>query len=244
MPFVDAAVAGTRNLLCVTATDTAPLCGAHFESGVRRYDTVPRNTEYHPEMGLRVLIGALVRRAASRDKAAVPVCSHVSRHYARTYLELEANATEANAALEELGFVHHCQDCLERDHEFGRLPDAPEVCPDCGSRRVVTAGPIWLGPVAEPSFVERVSDAVTDDMGEAKRARKLLDTVAGEPDRPTHYDQHRLYKQWSRPAIGMEEFVAALRDAGFAAARAHYSGTAFKTDATVAEMRDVTADLG
>ncbi|WP_435063535.1 tRNA (guanine(26)-N(2))-dimethyltransferase [Halobaculum sp. EA56] len=243
MPFADAAVAGTRNLLCVTATDTAPLCGAHFESGVRRYDTVPRNTEYHPEMGLRVLIGALVRRAAARDKAATPICSHVSRHYARTYLELDANATEANAALGELGFVHHCQDCLERDHEFGRLPDVPEACPHCGSGRVVTAGPIWLGRVADPGFAAAVEEEVTDDMGEAKRARKLLLTVAAELDTPTHYDQHRLCKQWGRPAVGMDEFVAALREAGFEASHAHYAGTAFKSDATVAEMRGATADL-
>ncbi|UIP00171.1 tRNA (guanine(26)-N(2))-dimethyltransferase [Halobaculum sp. CBA1158] len=243
MPFADAAVAGTRNLLCVTATDTAPLCGAHFESGVRRYDTVPRNTEYHPEMGLRVLIGALVRRAAARDKAAVPVCSHVSRHYARTYLELDANATEANATLESLGFVHHCQDCLERDHESGRIPDAPDACQYCGSSRVVTAGPIWLGPVADAAFAERVEREVTDDMGEADRARDLLATVARELDTPTHYDQHRLCKLWGRPAVGMEEFVATLREAGFAASRAHYSGTAFKSDASVAEMREATADL-
>ncbi|WP_348613241.1 tRNA (guanine(26)-N(2))-dimethyltransferase [Halobaculum rarum] len=243
MPFVDAAVAGTRNLLCVTATDTAPLCGAHFESGVRRYDTVPRNTEYHPEMGLRVLIGALVRRAASRDKAAVPICSHVSRHYARTYLELEANATDATATLGSLGFVHHCEDCLERDHEFGRLPDVPDECPHCGSNRILTAGPIWLGPIADAEFTERVDAEVTDDMGEAKRARKLLPTVAGELDTPTHYDQHRLCKQWGRPAVGMDEFVDVLREAGFDASHAHYSGTAFKSDATVAEMREATADL-
>ncbi|PSQ05848.1 tRNA (guanine(26)-N(2))-dimethyltransferase [Halobacteriales archaeon QS_6_71_20] len=243
MPFADAAVAGTRNLLCVTATDTAPLCGAHFESGVRRYDAVPRNTEYHPETGLRVLISALVRRAAARDKAATPVCSHVSRHYARTYLELEANATAANATLDELGFLHHCQDCLERDHEFGRHPDAPDACRHCGSARVVTAGPLWLGRVADPEFAATVEAAVTDDMGEARRARALLSTVATELDTPAHYDQHRLCKQWGRPAVGMDEFVDALRAAGFAASRAHYSGTAFKSEATVAEMREATAGL-
>jgi tRNA (guanine26-N2/guanine27-N2)-dimethyltransferase len=41
----------------------------------------------------------------------------------------------------------------------------------------------------------------------------------------------------------MDEFVAALRAAGFAATRAHYSGTAFKTDATVAEIRSATAGV-
>ncbi|ESP88635.1 tRNA (guanine(26)-N(2))-dimethyltransferase [Candidatus Halobonum tyrrellensis] len=244
MPFADAAVAGTRNLLCVTATDTAPLCGAHFDSGVRRYSAVPRNTEYHPEMGLRVLLSALVRRAAARDKAATPVLSHVSRHYVRTYLELDASASRANRAVEELGHVYHCQDCLERSHEYGLVADPPGACPACGSDRVVTAGPLWLGPVADPEFAAAVRERVTDDMGEAKRARDTLETVETELDTPTHYDQHRLTKLWGRPAAGMDEFVAALRDAGFDASRAHYSGTAFKTDASVADCRDATADLG
>src|SRR6056297_4157590 len=92
IPFADAAVQGTKHLLCVTATDTAPLCGAHFESGVRRYSAVPRNTEYHAEMGLRVLLSALVRTAARYDLAATPVLSHATNHYARTYLRLESGA--------------------------------------------------------------------------------------------------------------------------------------------------------
>ncbi|QLG28526.1 tRNA (guanine(26)-N(2))-dimethyltransferase [Halorarum halophilum] len=244
MPFVDAAVAGTRNLLCVTATDTAPLCGAHFDAGVRRYSTVPRNTDYHPEMGLRVLLSALVRRAASRDKAARPVLSHVSRHYARTYLELDASASAANDCVVELGHVHHCQDCLEREHEYGLVANPPETCPHCDSNRLVTAGPLWLGRVADADFAESVRGAVTDDMGTAKRARKLLDTLSGELDTPTHYDQHRLCELWNRPAPGMDDFIEALRDAGFEATRAHYAGTALKTDASIEEMRDPTAHLG
>jgi tRNA (guanine26-N2/guanine27-N2)-dimethyltransferase len=238
MPFADAALANARNLVCVTATDTAPLCGAHFESGVRKYSTVPRNTDYHAEMGLRVLISALVRTAARHDVAAEPICSHVTRHYARTYLELDHRATRADAAIERLGYVHHCQDCLERDHEYGLVANPPddECCPHCGSSRFVTAGPIHLGPVADPDFTTAVRDHVTDEMGEAKAARKLLGTVADELDRPTHYDQHRLCKLWGEPATAMDDFLADLRDAGFDASPAHYSGTAFKTDASVAEM--------
>jgi len=76
---------------------------------------------------------------------------------------------------------------------------------------VLTAGPLWLGPVADPDFARAVRERVTDDMGEAKRARKLLGTVARELDTPTHYDQHRLYKAWGEPAIGMDEFVDRLR---------------------------------
>lgn len=244
VPFADAAVRGARELLCVTATDTAPLCGAHFESGRRRYRTTPRNTEYHPEMGLRVLLSALARTAAKHDVAVEPICSHVSRHYVRTYLAVDHSATRANEAVGQLGHVHHCQDCLFRTHDHGLLADAPDACPNCGGNRVVTAGPLWLGEIADSEFTEAVRAAITDDMGEAARARRLLDTVATELGRPTHYDQHRLCELWGRPASGMDEFVAALRDAGHAATRAHYSGTAFETDADVAEIRAATAHLG
>ena len=242
IPFADAAFANARSLVCVTATDTAPLCGAHQRSGIRTYTTLPQNTEYHPEMGLRVLISALIRTAARYDTAATPILSHVTRHYARTYLRLDSRATRADELLGELGYVHHCEDCLRRTHERDPIAHPPEACDACGGDRVLTAGPIYLGAVADPEFARTTREHVTDDMGEAARARRLLDTVAAELDTPTHYDQHRLCKQWSRSAVGMDEFVDALRAAGFAATRAHYSGTAFKTDATVGEIRSATAE--
>ena len=238
IPFADAAFANGRNLICVTATDTAPLCGAHLNSGIRKYGAVPRNTDYHPEMGLRTLVSALTRTAARYDKAATPILSHVSRHYARTYLELESGARAADDCLENLGHVDNCEDCLWREATSGRIADPVDACPECGSDRVLTAGPIWLGPVADPEFARAARREVTDDMGEAKRARKLLGTVAREIDTPTHYDQHRLYKQWGEPAIGMDEFVERLRGAGHEASRAHYRGTAVKSTASIPEMRE------
>jgi len=77
-------------------------------------------------------------------------------------------------------------------------------------------------------------------MGTAARARDLLRTLVAELDEPTHYDQHRLCKAWGRSATAMAAFLDSLREAGFVASRAHYGGTAFKTDATVAEMERVT----
>ena len=242
IPFVDSAFSATRDLVCVTATDTAPLCGAHRNSGVRKYAAVPQNTEYHAEMGHRTLLSALVRTAARYDKAAVPVLSHVTRHYARTYLELDHRATRADAAIERLGYVHHCDDCLHRSWETGLVAHPPDACSNCGST-VRTAGPLWLGPVRDAEFTRAVLHEVTEDMGEAKRARKLLETLAAEVEAPTHYDQHELCKAWGVPAPAMDDFVRALRDAGHAASRAHYHGTALKTDASVSEIEAATTEL-
>ncbi|WP_123535836.1 tRNA (guanine(26)-N(2))-dimethyltransferase [Halosimplex salinum] len=236
IPFADAAFRGATRLVAITATDTAPLCGAHFESGVRHYSTVPRNTEYHAEMGLRVLLSALVRTAARYDLAAEPVFSHATKHYARTYLRLDSGAQAADALIEELGYVDHCEHCLYREATRGLIADPIDWCPECGEG-IQTAGPIWLGPIRDRAFTEAVRDAVDDGMGTAEQARDLCETVGAELDEPTHYDQHRLSKRWGVGATAMDEFLDRLRDAGHAASRTHYGGTTFKTDADVAEIR-------
>jgi tRNA (guanine26-N2/guanine27-N2)-dimethyltransferase len=68
----------------------------------------------------------------------------------------------------------------------------------------------------------------------------MLDRLETELDEPTHYDQHRLCKEWTRSAPAMDDFLADLRAAGFEASRAHYHGTAFKTNASVEEIRKRT----
>jgi tRNA (guanine26-N2/guanine27-N2)-dimethyltransferase len=239
MPFVDAAVNGTRELLCLTATDTAPLCGAHFRSGVRSYATVPHNTEYHAEMGVRVLLSAVVRVAARHDVAAQPVLTHASDHYVRTYLDLERGARAADACVDELGFVYHCQHCLWRDAQRRLIADAPAACPHCGEDLQV-AGPLWLARSCDRDFVAAVAEEISAEMGTADRAPALLATIRAELDTPTHYDQHRLTKRWGRGATAMEEFLERVREAGFAASRTHYGGTTFKTDADVAAIREAT----
>ncbi|QSX00083.1 tRNA (guanine(26)-N(2))-dimethyltransferase [Haloterrigena alkaliphila] len=240
MPYADAAFANCRDLVCVTATDTAPMCGAHFNSGVRSYSAVPRNTDYHAEMGVRILLSALARSAARFDVGVEPILTHATSHYVRTYLELEHRATAADAAVDELGSLYHCEDCLYRESDPGLIADPLETCPHCGGNRVLVAGPVWLGSVQDPAFVDAVREEIPDEFGTAERARDLCETLAAELDAPTHYDQHKLCRNWGVPANAMDDFLADLRDAGYAASRSHYGGTTFKTDASVGEIRAAT----
>ena len=245
MPFADAAFANARNLVCVTATDTAPLCGAHLRSGIRSYSAVPRNTDYHPEMGVRILLSALVRSAARFDVGVRPLLTHATSHYVRTYLELDHRATAADAAVETLGHLYHCEDCLCRESDPGLHADPLETCPNCDGDRMLTAGPLWVGPYRDREFVGAVREAVVDAgdlLGTATKAAELCGTLERELDEPTHYDQHRLCKEWGLPANAMADFLADLREAGYEASPAHYGGTTFKTDADVGEIREATAD--
>ncbi|WP_435100414.1 tRNA (guanine(26)-N(2))-dimethyltransferase [Halarchaeum sp. P4] len=238
-PFLDAAFANTRDMVCVTATDTAPLCGAHFQSGIRKYQTVPRNTEYHAEMGVRVLLSAMARSAARFDVGVTPLLTHATRHYVRTYVDLTHSASAANDAVDALGHVYHCPECLWREHDYGLHAARPDACPNCDGHNLLSAGPLWLDATREDAFVANVRDQLSEDMNTAEKADDLLADLSAELDQPTHYDQHKLYGRWGEPAVGMDEFLTALRDAGFDASRTHYGGTTFKTDADVAEIRDV-----
>jgi len=82
IPFLDAACQSVKRLLLITATDTAPLCGAHT-GGVRIYGARPLNTEYHAEMGTRILLGAVTRELGRYDKAIQPLLSYASAHFIR-----------------------------------------------------------------------------------------------------------------------------------------------------------------
>lgn len=241
IPFTDAAVRATNNVLCVTATDTAPLCGAHFNAGIRRYGAIPRNTEYHREMGLRVLLSALTRIAAQHDIAITPIFSHAETHYVRTYLEIRSGATRADSALDKLGSLWHCERCLYREMEQERLVTRRETCPNCEESSLLHAGPLWLGETHDPDFVATTRTHLTEDFGTFASATDLLETIEAELPIPMHYDQHKLCKRWNRNAPAMNSFLDDIREAGYAVSRTQYGGTTFKTTAPVDAIEAATA---
>lgn len=244
IPYIDAAFLGTDGLLCVTATDTAPLCGAHQQAGIRRYHSVPANTVDHTEIGLRTLIGALVRRGASHDVAAEPVLSHSTRHYHRTYLALEEGAKVADRVLEDVGFLEHCQSCWWRKPVSGLAPALRARCPACDVplRRI---GPIYLGPYRDRIFTKAVREAIDETMGTVTQAERLLERLEAEADIVGHFDHHALCDRLEIPAGPMEAVLDGLRERNYIATRTHFGGTTFKTDAPMTEVKAVvksTAD--
>ena len=230
-PFLDSAVSSASFFLGVTATDTAPLCGAHLKSGMRKYAAVPLNNEFHSEMGLRILIGSIARAASKFDKGIRPLFSHATRHYVRVYAEVLNGAGQADKTLKDLGFIAWCPQCKNTETKNGLAVFMNEDC-SCGGIRKMS-GPLWLGVFKDVDFCnEVIAEIESLPLNKKEAAVKLLTVCRDEADIPFFYDQHLLCEILKISAPPMEPFLESLRKAGYAATRTHFSGTSFKTNAS------------
>jgi tRNA (guanine26-N2/guanine27-N2)-dimethyltransferase len=94
------------------------------------------------------------------------------------------------------------------------------------------AGPVWLGSVQEPEVINAMRTLLPSlSLHTSRQLDNLLDLLETELPTSSHYDYHTLAKQAKVSPRPIEEVISHLRDNGFRASRAHYSGTALKTDA-------------
>ncbi|MFY9195037.1 MAG: tRNA (guanine(10)-N(2))-dimethyltransferase [Methanoculleus sp.] len=237
-PFVDSAARSAGRYLFVTATDTAPLCGAHLRAGMRRYFSCPRNTEYHAEVGLRTLLGFVVREVIKYDRGVEPLFCYAHEHFHRLHLALREGAAAADRTLARIGYIMQCPQCLYRSEQAGMLPE-PEECALCGAA-LVPVGPLWTGSINDDQTLCRMQEALPGVVaGTSPRIARLLATCRQELDTSSHYDYHVIAKAERVSPGSIATVIERLLALGYRASRAHYSGTALKTDAPLQTLREV-----
>lgn len=237
-PFVDSAARSARRYLFITATDTAPLCGAHLKAGMRRYFSHPRNTEYHAEVGLRTLLGFVAREVIKYDRGIEPLSCYAREHYHRLHLALREGAGAADRTLDRIGYIMQCPHCLFRSEQVGMLPK-PEECALCGAT-LVPVGPLWMGSINDDRVLCMMQETLPDfAVGTNKRIARLLDICRQELDTSSHYDYHVIAKMQKISPGNIVSIIDRLNSLGYRASRAHYSGTALKTDAPLQVLREV-----
>jgi tRNA (guanine26-N2/guanine27-N2)-dimethyltransferase len=235
-PFLPAAARSAQSYLFITATDTAPLCGAHLKSGIRKYLAFPVKTDYHREMGARILLGLAARELARQDKAMVPLLTHATEHYVRTYLRVEHGAKMADRCLEKMGYIEHCIKCGSFKGISDFISDFKAVnCANCGSPTIL-AGPLWLGQIQDSETITRAAAQISP---ENKNAKKLLEVCCNEADLPMYYDHHRICRRLGVTPKKVDQVIEALRDAGWKASRTHFTGVGIKTDAEVRAIEEI-----
>ncbi len=232
MPFMAAAVQAIRHggMIAATATDIAPLCGVHGRSTFRKYGAKPLKTSFCRELAVRIVLGAIARIAAIFDAGIKPLASHSTRHYLRVYVEVVKRTSAADRSMGEIGFLAYCPQCEWRSLVRGLATALPKACENCGSPLQV-GGPLWVGPISDPAFLERaVRKGV--DMGMGSREVGLVSMLLEESiEAPPYYQLDEMASKMGASSPPVKRIVEALRERGYRASRTHFDPKGIKTDA-------------
>ena len=230
--FVDAAVRGSRRFLFITATDTAPLCGAHLKAGKRRYFAQPMNTEYHGEVGLRILLGFVVRETVKYDRGIEPLFCFAREHFVRLHLRLIRGANAADETMKRIGYILQCKKCQYRKEQQGMFPETVS-CPHC-KEKLYPIGPLWLGSIQHKETLLQMRECLdTMELGTGKDLAKLIDLCYEELPTAGYYDYHRLAKIVGCSPPDINTVINRIVASGYPATRTHFSGYGIKTEAPV-----------
>jgi tRNA (guanine26-N2/guanine27-N2)-dimethyltransferase len=242
-PFLENAFRSLNNrgMLAGTATDTAPLCGVNPAACIRTYQGRPLRTEYCRELGIRLILNAVVWAAARRDLGIDVLLSYASDHYLRVYVQVNRGARHADESIDQLGYVLHCFSCMHRTWVKGIVPKLDMECPDCG-RPMSVAGPLWLGPIVDREFCNEALQGLGE--GFEDRAPKLLGTLAEEAGAPmTFYVIDKVCDRLGLRIPPRRKVIEELLRRGCFAGRTHFDPAGLKTDAPVKTLREVLAQL-
>jgi len=229
VPYVSAAIQGCKRkgILGITATDTAPLAGTHSKKCVRRYGARPVRCPFGHELGLRILMGYMARKAAELDKGIKPMLCFYADHYFRMYLRLPEGAGEADKSLGQLGYVQYDPETGTRGYSLDHDPTG-------------SYGPIWGGPLYDRAVLDSME--VSDGLAERARCEKYLALWREEMEVPYFYDNDELASLLHASPPPMSRLLEKIREVG-RASRTHFSPTGFKTDLTLAELMGIVSEI-
>jgi len=228
VPYMQSAIRGCRKngILAVTATDTAPLAGAHAPKCRRRYQSEPVRGYMCHEGGLRILMCSLARELAKFDRGMRPLLSFYADHYLRTYVQIEDGAEKADRMLEKLGYMQYNMETMERSLSVHYDPDHK-------------LGPFWLGPLHDQEFIAKMD---ASGMATEKRCNKYLNIWKDELDTEVFlYDMSELSSHIKMSPPRLSDFIQVLRDHG-KASFTHMSPTSFKTDLPLEDIISLYKD--
>ena len=235
--FLDSCARAIKNKgsVAITATDTAPLCGTYSETCLRRYGIKSFRVDFAKELGLRILLSAVIKNFAKYDLSFKPLFSYYKRHYFRIFGSVEQGAKKVDKLLEEFDYLSYCERCGWRKKGIF------EKCGFCGSK-VILIQNLYLGNFAQKEFcnkiLEKLGCKTMIDKVLPPRVKEsgthpsvLIRAVRDEQGYPPYYEIHRLCKLNKKQPKKMEVLLEKLE-----ARRTHFSPLGIKTKKEFSEI--------
>ncbi|KAL6123481.1 hypothetical protein ACLB2K_076003 [Fragaria x ananassa] len=251
--FLRSAINALRmdGLLYVTSTDGFSSGGRRPQQTLAAYGAYVRPMPYSNELGLRMLIGGVVRVASVMGYRVVPLFSYYSYHgpVFRVMLRVIRGKLPDSR---HYGFISYCRDC-GNSHEFS-WEELGRICCPCSDSKVsmslVVSGPLWTGPLHDAAYITDMltlakewgwasSDTETD-------LDKLLNTMVAESDPRLPFGFINLDEVASRAKVNspaLKAVVAALQKEGYAVSRSHIESNALKTNCPMSECIRIAQEL-
>jgi tRNA (guanine26-N2/guanine27-N2)-dimethyltransferase len=234
--FVDSSGSNisSNSLFGVTATDTAALCGTSSRACLRKYDAKPLRVDFKHEIGLRILIGSIVRRFAVFEKGFVPLLCFSKDHYFRVMGRIDKGTLKSDESLKNIGYIFYCSKCGDRGYIKSCNLDKCSCC----SNKLSYAGPLWIGLIGNFSFVDKMRSFCL-----SKKELNFLDILLSECScEGMVYDIH-MFCKLNKILFGkIDDIIVGLIELGFFACKTHYSGTAIRTNAKSSDLIKVILD--
>ncbi|RQD84660.1 tRNA (guanine(10)-N(2))-dimethyltransferase, partial [Methanosalsum natronophilum] len=83
----------------------------------------------------------------------------------------------------------------------------------------------------------------TLELNTKQKAKRLIELCKEELSNPTFYDQHIICKELGISAQNMNLLIDSLLKEDFQASRTHFTGTSFKTNAKIDQIKSIVHSL-
>ncbi|CAE7518577.1 Trmt1, partial [Symbiodinium microadriaticum] len=265
-PFLDPAVQAVADggLLCVTCTDMPVLSGNYPETCFSKYGSLSLKSNYHAEMALRILLHSIDTAANRYKKYVVPWVSVAVDFYVRLFVRVYQSPAEVKRSCTRRCHIYQSTQCpnfyrqsmATQELRDGRKADdhnvtftneslsVPAVCEETGGRLKI-GGPFWAAPIHDMTVVQELLRRVEEGdcpfpVPTKPRLGGLLTAISEElPDVPFFYNLSTLCAAANQRTVPMNEFKAALINAGYRVSNFHKDPLAIKTDAPNSVLWDI-----
>lgn len=240
-------------LLYVTSTDGYTSGGNRPYHSVASYGAYVCRVPYSNEVGLRMLIGGVVREASVLGYHVTPLFSYYSFHgpVFRVMLRLNRGMLPEKR---HYGFIGYCRRC-GHSHAFSWDELGGIDCP-CdksnvsGSGSLVVLGPLWTGPLHTTTYITEMLNLAEQwgwiSSGMGLDLEKLLKRMIDESDPelpPGYINLDEVAKRAKVNSPPMKTMMSSIHEEGYVASRSHIASNAVKTNCPMAECVRIAKEL-
>ncbi len=214
-PFLDSILQRIKyGYLAVTATDTAPLCGAYINMCKRKYWARPIYNHLMHEVGLRILIRKVQLVAAQYFRALIPLVSYYKDHYFRViFFSIPSKKITDKVLKQHKTFDYNNFEIID-GNKFG---------------------PIYTGKLNHKDVIEKMIEEIDENI--SKDTEKFLNLIQSEHDSLGFYHIHKICQEYKIKSV--PSFDKIMNNLSKNTSRTMFSEYGIKTESNLKEILEI-----